>query len=326
MTTTLPPVKRPPSPVDPIFPLAAANGAVPPAPAWFSKALELKPERTTYSVDGLQIELLTWGEIGKPGLLFGHGYAGHADWWSFVAPLFAQDYRCAAISLSGMGRSQRRPESRYSTVAWARELAAAVDAGALDRSGHKPVLVGQSMAGLVGARAATISDPFSALIAIDTAFNLRQDKELKEAAIIQGHRDRIFPSFAEALARYRLSPDQDCANLYVLDYLARLSLREREGGLSWRLDPHMVTEFQQFWHKDELRVLPCPAAYIYGERSSLVSHRIAELREAFAPSTPFIGIPDADHNILADQPIALITAIRAVLERWQYRQEGRIVL
>ncbi|MCF8709920.1 alpha/beta fold hydrolase [Rhizorhapis sp. SPR117] len=311
------PVRRPPSLVDPIFPLAKLAGERPEPPRWFDDALQIKPERSFYVVDGVEIELLTWGKIGNPGLLFGHGYAGHADWWGFVAPFFAEQYRCASFSLSGMGRSGHRPDHRYSTAAWAREMESAVAAASLDASGTPPVIVAQSMAGLVAARLLASNGSFGGLIAIDSGFNLSDTPERDNTLIIQGHRNRLFSTVADALARYRLSPDQDCANLYVLDHLARLSLRERDGGWSWHLDPKMVTEFNQYWRKEELRQLPCPVSYIFGERSSLVAHRIDELKDSFAPSTKFIGIPDADHNVLADQPIALIVAIRAVLESWR---------
>ena len=49
------------------------------------------PERSFVEVDGAGIELLTWGDQGKPGILFLHGNGAHADWWSFIAPFFARD-------------------------------------------------------------------------------------------------------------------------------------------------------------------------------------------------------------------------------------------
>src|SRR3546814_1904126 len=61
--------------------------------------------RSTCEVSGTAIETLAWGERGKPGLLFLHGNGGHADWWRFIAPFFASDWRVGAISWSGMGRS-----------------------------------------------------------------------------------------------------------------------------------------------------------------------------------------------------------------------------
>ena len=112
-------------------PLATFNGEVPPAPAWFDAALADKPERSTFDFEGAEIELLTWGEVGKPGLLLLHGNGAHADWWSFIAPLLADDYRVAAISWSGMGDSDWRP--KYSAEIFMAEIFGAIDAAQLDR-------------------------------------------------------------------------------------------------------------------------------------------------------------------------------------------------
>ncbi|HXW28160.1 MAG TPA: hypothetical protein VEK55_02260, partial [Xanthobacteraceae bacterium] len=60
-------------------PLAMLNGAPPPAPTWFQEALALPPARSLHRVEGAQIETLTWGERGRPGILFLHGNAAHAD-------------------------------------------------------------------------------------------------------------------------------------------------------------------------------------------------------------------------------------------------------
>ena len=126
-------------------PLVAFHGEPPPAPAWFEAAIAQAPERSTIVVDGVDIELLTWGEIGKPGLVFLHGNGAHADWWSFIAPFFAKDWRVAAISWAGMGGSGWR--EAYSAKTFAAEVFAAVEAAELEAGGVKPILVGHSFGG-----------------------------------------------------------------------------------------------------------------------------------------------------------------------------------
>src|SRR5205085_3671875 len=64
-------------------PLAPFKGAEPPSPQWFKDAIAQEPERSFVTSLGAKIELLTWGEVGKPGLLLVHGNSAHADWWSF---------------------------------------------------------------------------------------------------------------------------------------------------------------------------------------------------------------------------------------------------
>ena len=54
-------------------PLAAFKGEKPEAPRWFDQALLHTPERSWTTVQGARIETLTWGNVGKPGLLLLHG-------------------------------------------------------------------------------------------------------------------------------------------------------------------------------------------------------------------------------------------------------------
>ena len=126
-------------------PLAPFQGRKPPAPAWFDMALEQAPERSTILVEGANIELLTWGPRGAPGLIFIHGNSAHADGWSFIAPFFAGTHRVAALSLSGMGASDWREV--YSFDLYAEEIWQAAQAAGLYDAAVKPIYVGHSFGG-----------------------------------------------------------------------------------------------------------------------------------------------------------------------------------
>src|SRR5436309_7816334 len=67
-------------------PLARFAGEPPPVPAWFSAALAQTPEHLNVPTPRGALEVLAWGEVGKPGLLLAHGNFASADWWSFIAP------------------------------------------------------------------------------------------------------------------------------------------------------------------------------------------------------------------------------------------------
>jgi pimeloyl-ACP methyl ester carboxylesterase len=58
-------------------------------------------------------------------------------------------------------------------------------------------------------------------------------------------------------------------------------------------------------------------AIIYGELSTIVAgQRLEDVRLQAPPGTPFIGIPQAGHHVMLDQPLALTAAIKAVLACW----------
>ena len=123
-------------------------------PSWFVEAIDHDPTEHVVEVDGTDIRYLSWGTRGKPGLVFVHGGAAHAQWWSFIAPLFAKDWHAVAIHLSGHGDSGRR--AHYSHKLWAREVMAVVEDAGFP---GPPVIVGHSLGGMVTIQtAATFGD------------------------------------------------------------------------------------------------------------------------------------------------------------------------
>ena len=61
-----------------------------------------------------------------------------------------------------------------------------------------------------------------------------------------------------------------------------------------------------------------PMAHIYGDRSEIIRrHGMGSRRPHHIPqSVPRIIIPDSEHHIMVDQPLALVAAMRALLAVW----------
>jgi pimeloyl-ACP methyl ester carboxylesterase len=304
-------------PVPPMpAPLAAFAGAVPPAPAWFEEALAIAPERTMLQVDGANIEMLTWGEVGKPGLLFLHGNGAHADWWSFIAPFFAKDWRVAAISWAGMGGSDWR--EAYSAQSFAAEAFAAVEAAQLEAGGVKPIFVGHSFGGFPTLYCGVEhADRLRGIVMVDSSIQ-PPEKRWKGPPNRPGFGNKVYGTLVEALARFRLAPPQACENLYIADYIARRSLKEVEGGWTWKFDPAI---WQRFRMPDLGLLLPqiaCPAALMWGERSNLMHAETLDYMIAQMPKDVLlVPLPDADHHVMIDQPLAFVAGLRGLLAAWR---------
>jgi alpha-beta hydrolase superfamily lysophospholipase len=127
--------------------LAAFEGRRPVAPAWFTEALAVTPERSRVVVQKANIEVLSWGSRGAPGLLLMHGLGAHADWWSHIAPFLADRYRVSAFSWSGMGGSDWRVN--YSLDTYLEEILAVAQASGLFEAAEPPRIVGHSFGGLM---------------------------------------------------------------------------------------------------------------------------------------------------------------------------------
>jgi pimeloyl-ACP methyl ester carboxylesterase len=324
-----------PLPPEIAAPLAYLHGDTPPAPAWFTDAIAVEPERFTVHAAGAEIECLAWGERGKPGLLFVHGASAHADWWSFIAPFFATEYRCAALSLSGMGGSGWR--DRYDFMTFGEELDACARAAGLYESGEAPVYIGHSFGGAV-VYVATLAHPerMRATILLDTGFGGPPKDDSADTS--QAAKDDVRPTErksprgfvyrteADALARFRFLPPQPAGNLFAADFIARRSLKRAamlDGsgeGWTWRFDPRLFPKLDRSGLIALAGKTPGPAIHIHGDRSSVIARHGGRPKQLH-PSIPSVTIPDADHHLMVDQPLALISAIRTALAFWPYREK-----
>jgi pimeloyl-ACP methyl ester carboxylesterase len=304
-------------------PLARFSGAVPPAPGWFTEAMGKHPEIGTVEADGATIETLTWGERGRLGLLLLHGSGAHAGWWRFIAPFLAEDYRVSAISWSGMGGSDWR--TTYTTEAFIAEALAGAETAGLFDSAVKPVFVGHSFGGHIAIfiaahhgqrlRASVIVDP---PIFTPERIAERQARPRKEP-VYRPH--RVYPSLEQALARFRFAPAQRCENVFIADAIARESLKQVMGesgdGWTWRFDPFLWKNMRRSSSTSMLPQARCPIALIRGERSRLIRAEDAAYMMSLLPDgAPHIAIPDADHHVMVDQPLALVAALRGLFAGW----------
>jgi pimeloyl-ACP methyl ester carboxylesterase len=308
----------------PNFPylLAHLGGERPAAPEWFETALASEPERRTADVAGCPIELLCWGDQGSPGLLFLHGNGAHADWWSFIAPFFADRFRVAAISWSGMGGSGWRSE--YSMSHFVLEVMAGAEAAGLFDAPRPPIMVAHSFgASPMLECLARFGDRFALGVAVDKGIPLDSGPRVPARPPRPASR-RLFPTIDEGLARFRLSPAQPCDNLFIIDWIARRSLREvfdPELGLNgwgWAFDPVFrgALGMEHIFRTEELiRGSGAPLAFLFGGHSSLVTEPMRQrMRAAADPNSYFAMIEEADHHVMLDQPLAFVNALERCLE------------
>ena len=295
-------------------PLTPYAGERPPAPDWFVTAIETPYEVGETDVQGCAIRWQRWGDVTKPGLLFVHGNGAHAHWWDFIAPYFMDEFHCVAFSFSGMGESDWRND--YSPETYVGEIIRVADATGLFAHAEKPILAAHSFGGFI-ARLALVqhSEKFKHAAIIDSYVPM-PGEEFKGPPP-RSNRNRIYDDLATALGRFRLAPPQPCDNHYILDYIARWSLKKFDGGYTWRFDPNIWKGVREDMdHAEILRQITCPLTFLNGAESVLVSDQLVPYIQAHAgPDTPVIAIPHAQHHVWLDQPIAFISALRAIIAR-----------
>jgi len=290
------------------------------APEWFTRSAAHPRKDCEVEVAGCPIHYLRWGDSGKPGLLLVHGSGAHAHWWDFIAPYFTEHNCVAAIDLSGMGDSGHRRS--YSPEIFAQELISVCADAGFQRD---TVVIGHSFGRFVALRTGLLyGDKLQGVVLVDSPVRPPDYEWERDPKYSPIQPKKIYPDLETALSRFRLVPAQPCENVFILDYLARHWLARVEGGWSWKFDDQFFSGFRIGNLSEDLSHLACRVGVIYGENSQLFSQDIVDyMFKVLDSSVPFVAIPEANHHLLLDQPLAVIAALRTLLAEWRHSKPQR---
>jgi len=287
----------------------------PSIPDWFFEAVETEYSTHTVEVDECDVVYQKWEDdtaADKPGLLLIHGMFAHSHWWDFIAPAFLDDYRVAAMNLTGMGDSDYRYE--YDSATFAEEIVAVCDDADF---GNDVVVVAHSFGGAMAVKAANLfPDRFGALILVDSGIRNPDDPPPEHLTMMMGGQAKVYPDKQTALGRFRLQPPQPCDNRYVMEYIARHSVMPVEGGgWSWKYDEDLSGTMKGGERQpEEYEQLKLPFGLIYGADSELFSKSTLDYMRTLIPQDfPAVAVEDAQHHVFLDQPQAFIEVLKTML-------------
>ena len=247
-----------------------------------------------------------------------HGSNANRQWWQFVAPFLADQYRVVAFDLSGNGDSGWRDE--YTGEAFAAEVVAVIEAAGLNAgTSTRPIVVGHSFGGYVALEAGfRYGSSFAGVVFCDyTVCSPDEWQEWGGRAEAAGptRPTRIYADLETALGRFRLLPDQPWRYPEVRDYIARSALREVEGGWTWKFDPTLFDTIALGDDQHEKYLaMPCPAAIVLGEHSTDEGAQSAAYMAGLMPVAPaVIELPGTHHHFMFEEPVATLGALKALL-------------
>jgi len=279
-------------------------------PTWFTDALAQPYDALELDVEGARITYRAWGKPGDPSVVLVHGGAANAAWWDHVAPFLAAEHRVMAIDLSGHGSSGRR--DRYSLDTWSEEALAV----AHHESDSRPIIIGHSMGGFVALTAAHHHGAkMRGVAAIDSPVREMSPEArtwLAKNSTLPPHKVR--PDRETILARFKTLPDDEGLE-YIRRHIAEQSIREVEGGWTWKFDPQIFLNSQM--EPEDLASAECEVALVRGERGMATTDITSSVAEILGGHVPVTLVPDAGHHIMLDQPIALIALLQTLLGQWR---------
>lgn len=288
-------------------------------PDWYIKGLSYPSATSEIEVAGVPISFETWGDRSKPGVVLIHGSNAHKEWWRFVAPVLADQFRVAAIDLSGNGDSGWR--ERYTGQLFAQEVYEVCQAAHL---GDKPFVVGHSFGGWVALQTAYYyGSELSGVIFNDytvapperyVEWGLRVERE----GVDPSRPTRVYPDIDTAMSRFRFIPEQPTRFPEVIDYIGRQGLREVEGGVTWKFDPGMYDYLEMGAdQRERFASVACRSAVILGELTEDEGAYEGDyMRELCKGGLPVFELPGCHHHMMFEEPIALAMAFKGLMLNW----------
>jgi len=276
------------------------------SPRWFVDALARRPEHSDIDVAGARVHFRAWGARGAPGLVLVHGGGANSAWWDHIAPFFAADHRVVALDLSGHGDSGHR--DAYGLARWADEVAAVAAAGGMSGG---PVVVGHSLGGWVTATVAANYD-VAGVVVVDSRVDHQPADEQPVRA--SAREVRHYPHKETILGRFRTMPEQEVLLPYVVRHIAEESVRLEQDGWTWKFDRRIFAARALLG--ELLASLTCRVGFLRCEFGVVPDQTVAELEVLLGGRGLILDLPAAGHHPMLDQPLALVTALRAVLGHW----------
>jgi pimeloyl-ACP methyl ester carboxylesterase len=251
---------------------------------------------SSVTVDGAEIRYWTWGDGDGPPLMLVHGGGAHTGWWEPVIPHLDPNRKIVSLDLSGHGDSGRR--EAYPIATWAEEVAAVIEAAI----GGPAVVVGHSMGGRVAPLIALHHPELvEALVIVDSAMPLPPSFNAPASRPA-----KVYATEEEALARFRLMPEQPATNPELVAQLGRRSVKPVDGGWTWKFDPRIFARLDQPAPEDALPHLKCPVSLVQGELSDVTDPALAaDFARRLGRPAPLVTMPGVYHHVMLDDPEGL---------------------
>ena len=283
-------------------------------PIGSSRSLAAPSRRGPVTVDGCDIRYHRWGPAGRPGIVLVHGGRRPGP---LVGPRRPADRaRLRRRRPRPVGPRRQRPARPVPDL----DLGARGRRGGRARGRRGSAGGGRAQHGRLGrdhrGRGAGRPTSRGSWCSTRPSGGRRRRRRPTPRARRSG-RCASTRASTTASPHFRTVPDQPTSLPYVLDHIARTSLREVEGGWSWKFDPRIFD--RPVPTGDLLRRVTCRVALVpLGVRPRHPRHRRCTCTSSSAGSRPVIEVPLADHHVMLDQPLPLVTGLRTLLADWDH--------
>ena len=275
----------------------------------------LVPESVRVRAGALDLHCLAWGRAGDPTAILVHGNGAHAHWWDPLIAWLVPGWRVLAMDLRGHGESAWPEPPAYRVE----DLGTDLDAVVLQCAPGPMALVGHSMGGRLALWwAAHHADVVRGLAILDSRLEpIRPELAAQHRGHASEHRTgRTYPTYDDAVAAFRLVPDEPGIPDHVRTDLAHHAVVERRpGAWEFRFD-RAVLSLEGDGARDLLTLagrLRCPIELMAGDASWVVDEEQRAVMTAAMPHASWRVFAGSHHFLLSQGP-AVGAALRAFLD------------
>jgi pimeloyl-ACP methyl ester carboxylesterase len=260
-----------------------------------------------FQVEGLEVYAYTGARplvAAQPTIVFVHGAANDHSVWALQSRYFAHHgFNVLAVDLPGHGHSAGARLASVEAIAdW---LAAVLDAGGCARA----AIVGHSMGALATLECASRhAGRVTRIALVGIAVPMEVSDDLLDAARRNDH------VAYELINGWSYGPRRSLGGnavpgLWMTGNSMRLLERNAPGALATDLAACRAYANGQA----AASAVRCPALVITGKRDLMAPPRNAKAVQAALPDVRSIELPDAGHALMAEEPDAVLDALRGFL-------------
>jgi len=272
------------------------------------------PGHHWFTIDGVKLHYLAWGDRTRPVLVLLHGGGQSAHTWQRVAARLAPHYRVLAPDACGHGESEWSPDGQYSLERFCADLHGFVTALRLGRF----VLVGMSLGGMTAlAYAGRYGELLRGLVVVDIAPEVQPEGKERVLGFMQGRES--FASLEDAV-EYAHAYNPRRSREVLRQTLPRNLRTLPDGRLRWKWDPVMfkhaarlAASVDALW-QDAARV-PCPTLVVHGVESDILSAAAGQRLATVLPQGRYLAVTSAGHSVQGDNPQSLADVLEDFLSQ-----------
>ncbi len=288
---------------------------------WQGLGIKLKPIGMRLPINGVSLQVHTWGNAKNPPILFVHGWLDTGASLQWVSEILQDRYFLIAPDMRGFGKSGPAPsELGYFFFEYVADVFHLINRFSSDEPMH---LVGHSLGGaIVSAVAGSFPEKIKSLVNVE-GFGFQRIKKRTPSDRIRDWLGGLPPSpfpIYDSLKPFlkNLAKKHPRIPVERLEQWGQLLVNKTAKGFQVSADPkHKVIEpyefsqdhFNHFWK--ELR---SPALFIVAEKSELVP-LYQEVSPYFPESVESAVVPNCGHMVHLEDPVTLARLMGDFYER-----------